>query len=204
MMRFGFAVLVLIFGIVVISSDSADAQQSSTLNQDILPITCDYTTYNIGGQGINDVSCPPFSPSIYQVYARNGRPLIVGVYDAAHTSSLRVFVNGVWYQLGVDPELTVHMSRWFLDLAPLIDPLDEGDYSITVEAIDEDGEAASDSQLFTLESPAESGGLIPGVPNTGVGRVINVSVLFIVVAGIALLIHLASRRLAKIYKKRLK
>lgn len=93
------------------------------------------------------------APTVNTVTWVGGRPLIEGVYDAARTVRLRVYIDGVWYVYGVDPQLSVSGNTWLLDLSNLISPLGVGTYSIVVQTSLHDGSILGDMSVneMTIE-----------------------------------------------------
>lgn len=82
-----------------------------------------------------DADAPTVSPTTWV----GGQPKIKGTYDAANSVSLRVFVAGKWYVLGVSPELTAQGNNWYLDLSNLQPPLAVGTYEVIVQVTSRDG-----------------------------------------------------------------
>lgn len=196
---FSLGIAMMLFVSSLVSSGDSAAQQSaaqSTLQQEILAIDCTHTSPATSSGMQNDPACPPFAPTINQIESREGRPLISGVYDAVHTSQFRVMVAGVWYTLGVDPELTTNGNAWQLDLGSLSAPLQEGQYEVRAEATHQGGQILSAIQTFTIVQPGNPS--VPGGPDTGVAAIFRgfgvatLAIMFI--TGLALLVAVAYRR----------
>lgn len=103
-----------------------------------------------------------------------GNPVITGTYDAENSQSLRIRLNGMWYTLGVDSELTATDNTWRLDLTSLDPPLEADTYNIVVQVTTRDGSVLSDttaSELTVLAPTVENIVTNPGatvnLANTG-------------------------------------
>lgn len=152
-----FAVVCAIAGFV---GPVAMAQSSSTLEQQITPNVCSYTTVETGLGKTHDNTCPPFAPKIVSMNANAGRPVITGVYDAVHTTMLRVRFGGVWYASGKSAELNTDGNVWVLNLVTLERPLQAGEYTIEVETTNADGELLKSSDVLAIV-PTEEGEAAP-------------------------------------------
>ncbi len=72
-------------------------------------------------------------PSVQPTTWVGGQPIITGTFDSTNTKQLRVNVDGRWYILGEDPQLTSSGNTWRLDLSSLASPLTAGTYSVIAE-----------------------------------------------------------------------
>lgn len=79
------------------------------------------------------------APTVDSTTWVGGQPILQGSYDANNSLSLRVFVAGRWYVLGISPELSVHGDRWRLDLSHLDPPLLPGSYEVIAQVTSRDG-----------------------------------------------------------------
>lgn len=137
-----FKLLAVVFAVSLLAAPSVFAQSSasSTLEQQIRALECNYTTVETGLGRTHASTCPHFAPTIEIIDTNMGRPIITGIYDAVHTKELRIQVGDVWYVLGVNKELTVYGNVWVLNLSNPQHALPEGDYLIIVETMGDDGE----------------------------------------------------------------
>ena len=194
----GRVVSAAIFGLTLsVLSTGYVVAKDSQLEQQILPQDCNYTTVETGSGVVNDIDCPTFPPVVSNVDVNDGRPVIIGVYDAIHTEELKVWVNGRWYVYGVDSELTTNGNVWKIDLSQLTNPLPAGDYELIVETTDQGDIKQSSRTNFTVDTKkSDDGGageIFPGIPNTGVARVGIFSSLLATVA-VFLLLFIFKRR----------
>lgn len=139
MWRISLALLTVICSIIIAIATSGGVAAKnisySTLNQEISLIDCTETGVSNGYGREVDVRCSSaVVPTVSHVKVYSGRPLIGGTYDSENAHSLRVFVAGSWYILGIDKELTAHGNDWSLDLTRN-SPLMPGSYGVIVEVI---------------------------------------------------------------------
>lgn len=126
-------------------------------------------------------------PTINPVVVNDGHPIITGTFDAAYTDQLRVDVNGVWYVLGVDSELTANGDDWTLDLSELNPPLAPGSYNIIVETTTIEGATLSATISFSVPgqpNPNENGQSTNPGGLSGTGR----SLIAATIGGIVLIV----------------
>ncbi len=110
-------------------------------------------------------------PTVSSVNWIGGTPKITGTYDQANSQSLRVRVNGLWYRLGTDPQLTVNGNAWTLDLTNIQPPLAAGSYDVTVEITTRSGATIADTSTAELKVLAPNPANIIGnllAPHSGV------------------------------------
>ncbi len=171
-------------GIFVAVIGSAVAAQDSTLRQFITAVDCDHMTVETGSGIVNNIDCPYFPPAIEKITVQQSKIIVTGIYDAVHMTMLRVQFQGVWYEYGVDPELTTNGNMWRIEFQREDFNLEPGDYSVVVQSTDEHGTVQQDSgnvvvPVEELPIDGNEGGvakprpeqtLIPGIPNTGIGR----------------------------------
>lgn len=168
------ALLVAIF-ILVSGVSSNAAAQNSQLQQSILPLDCTLTEVNNGLNVNADSDCPPQPPIVDNIQSNDGRPIISGKYDAANAATFRVRFNSVWYQLGINSELTAAGNVWRLNLSNLAVPLEPGEYEIFMEMTTLEGDTLVGDGDLTIrpDDPTPDPGpgpiqpSVPGAPNTG-------------------------------------
>ncbi len=187
-------------GVVVMVVGSDVMAKDSTLRQFITAVDCDHMTVETGSGIVNNIDCPYFPPAIEKITVTQATITVTGIYDAVHMTKLRVQFQGVWYEYGVDPELTTNGNMWRIEFQREEFNLEPGDYSVVVQSIDEHGTAQQDSGNVVVsaeESPTDGNGggvtkpqpgqmLIPGVPNTGIGRASLAGGILIVAAVLAM------------------
>ena len=122
----------------------------STLQQQILPGACSHTTVETGTGTVNDVDCPLFAPEIIEVNTNDGKPIITGVFDAIHTSQLRIYFMGRMYVLNTHAELTANGNVWVFDLSGLESPLEDGQYSFRIETVMTDDQILGDATTVAI------------------------------------------------------
>ena len=178
-------ITVLLLSIVVSVTMSSNAiAQESQLEQAIIPQDCNYTTVETGNGVVNDIDCPTFPPVIDNITVNDGRPIVVGVYDAIHTSELKVWVDGRWYVYGVDTELTTSGNVWTFKKSKNDNQFVPGKYVFKVETVDHGGIVQSGQAEFTIDGKKNDDNdsndyIIPGIPNTGIARAGMISIFFI-------------------------
>ena len=102
------------------------------------------------GELLVDTS-PPLTPTVVDVTTSDTTPIINGTFQASDTDRLIINVNGVDYELGVDPELTAVGDDWTLNLGGLMPPLSNNtSYAVTATAIDEAGNTGIDNGSLIL------------------------------------------------------
>lgn len=138
LVKLGFVVMALVVGGAT-GCVNALAQQIE-LEQRIAPLECVYTTTQTGG-GLNmDSTCDNQPvPLLTSVDINNGRPILRGTFNASRSLTLRVWIDGQWYTLGVDGRLMMRDDDWRLDLSGLKEALRPGWYSVVVEVETTDG-----------------------------------------------------------------
>ena len=110
---------------------------------------------------------PVTLPTVNPVTWVGGAPILSGTYDPANTETLKVQIDGVWYELGVDDELTANGSTWQLDLGVLTPPLGVGAYDIKVELTTKAGQVLTDATLNELTIKTEDIVSVITHPTTG-------------------------------------
>lgn len=86
-------------------------------------------------QLIQNPADPMTAPAVVGVEWVDGKPVIRGTFDSAHTQQLRVRFLGNWYVLGQQAALSASGNDWTLDLTSVLsEPLTPGTYTVTVEA----------------------------------------------------------------------
>lgn len=150
-----FAITLAVMAVPFVSAQSG---ADSTIEQQITALNCNYTTVETGLGRVHDSTCPVFAPIIASLNLNGGRPIIKGVYDAAHSTLFRVQMGGVWYVLGSSAELTANGNVWVLDLSGLSRALGAGEYSILAESEGEDGAVrqAKDTLVIKVKDIRES------------------------------------------------
>jgi len=86
----------------------------------------------------------PDVPTVVSQTSLDGLPFVQGTWDSADAVDLVVTVDGVDYELGLDPEVQVSADSWTLDLSALGIPLSSGVYDVEVIASDAAGNDAFD------------------------------------------------------------
>ena len=141
----------LVFAVVVgIVSHSSVAAQRSQLGQEI-------TSGGICETNPSDITCSMVAPTIVEVNDNDGRPIVKGTYDRLRTSTLKILVAGVVYTLGIDAELTAVGNEWVLDLSGIAVPLVSGEYTIVVEAIDNNDQSQVVERVFEVSTTPPGG-----------------------------------------------
>jgi len=190
--------LVLAGSLVAVPAQAIDYQ----LRQVIEPLDCTITeTSNGSGTTINS-DCPPQAPLVSSVQVNDGQPIIRGLFDAANAQAFRVHFLGVWYQLGVDAELTATGNVWTLNLGSLTPPLSPGSYPLLLQMTTHQDEVLEGQGVVIIPSPnpdpdppvphqptptpARPGTPAPGAPATGWLRelVLPGGLLFLLALGI--------------------
>ena len=86
---------------------------------------------------------PPSQPTVDSVLSNSDQPLLTGT--AVGAIELTVEVDGIMYELGVDPALTLDgAGNWQLDLSATGQQLSDGTFDVAVTADDGLGNAISD------------------------------------------------------------
>lgn len=158
--------LTVLVSLFVAPMVTAQSGSSSTLEQQINPVGCNSTTIATGMGITHDSTCPIFAPTIESIASNQGRPIIRGIYDAAHSSMFRVRIASLWYVLGTHAELTANGNVWELDLSSLKTPLDEGTYAIIAEMRATDGSLLQTGDAVVVRTVEPSQGETP-VPDEG-------------------------------------
>lgn len=140
--------------------------------QTIKPLDCTLTELSNGSGTVINSDCPPQPALIDSVQTKNGRlAVIFGRYDAANIRIFKVRFNGVWYQLGVDRELTAKGNMWQLDLTTTEPPLTAGRYTVDFEELSYSGSTIMTSTVITIQplpsQPPVITPVTPLPPNTG-------------------------------------
>lgn len=186
------AIFSVIIVTVVVSAPARADSAHSTLEQQITAIDCNHTTVETGMGIVNNDNCPTFPPSVETINANEGKPIIIGVYDAIHTHMLQVRFHGKMYRFGVDPELTVNGNVWKLDLSGLADPLPAGDYPVAVQTTNHDGATAEANN--TLKITTNSNNSPPSMlPATGQSTVVMIVIAIGLIAS-AIILLIARKR----------
>lgn len=93
---------------------------------------------------------PIVAPTIKPMTSTDGLPILSGTYDANESQRLRVRIDTVWYELGVDSELSATGNTWKLDLSKIFPPLSLGRYDVDVEVVASDGRTVVDTSTGEL------------------------------------------------------
>ncbi len=154
--QFRAAVLfVTLFALSLASPTGVAAQQSSTLEQQLLEPEC-----------IQANNCEMEAPTIDEITINGNKPIVKGTYDSAFSQYLRIIFGSRVYTLGVDDELSATGVNWTLSLGRLAEPLEPGAYEFVVETEGYDGSKKRAETIIVL-SPTDQPGTPPvttGVP----------------------------------------
>lgn len=131
--------LVLLMSLLIAPVAIAQSGSGSTLEQQIVSVGCNFTTIETGMGVVHASTCPVFAPKIERISPNRGRPILKGIYDAAHALVFRIRIADSWYVLGKHSELTATGNVWELNLSTLESPLPEGTYAVIVEMQATDG-----------------------------------------------------------------
>ncbi len=122
-------------------------------------------------------------PGVASISENDGRPIVNGTFDALNSQQLRVSLNSVWYELGVNPELTSSGNAWTLNLSGLSTPLAPGEYDVMAQSTALNGEALDDESdtvfIVQINAPKAGGGQV--IDNGAI--VAGVSIIIVVLFG---------------------
>lgn len=171
----GLAVLVAVY--TVAFAGYVAGATSVRFEQQINPIECIFTTTQTGETVTTSDDCDEQPiPTITSILGGGGRPVILGKYSSARAGTLRVWLGGQWYTLGVDARLKANGDNWKLDLSGLKEPLPPGDYEVSVAIQTHDGYMIRNSAAgrfhadAPLQAPGDDGGLAPATESSHLGR----------------------------------
>lgn len=153
-------VVIALVLVVSVGSNVSSQQTPSQLHQTVKPIECVYTQVSSGSGLETSSDCADhIAPTLEEVLVSPGvQPVLVGRYNPLETRSLRIWLGGAWYTLGVSPYLSQDEGEWRLDLLPKSTPLVAGTYTVVIETLTYDN--------FQLSSIYTNALIIPPAPQT--------------------------------------
>jgi hypothetical protein len=152
--------------------------KTSVFSQQILAIDCILTTVNNGSQQVVG-DCPAERPEVIEVGATaSGARFIRGTYDSSKTVLFKLTFRGVTYTANTaNSPLTLSGDIWTFALDELTPLVEEGSYTLLLEAVTIDGDTITNSVVVQIESRSSGQpdpGFVPlptqpGAPRTSGG-----------------------------------